>query len=129
MSPPVRQNLLSTAEQVASDDGLSCEALERQRLGLLHLRQCAHGRKHLRRQFPIDLDESDCIAAGGIAFFMMLAQSRTAFGQVPKLMPQQDLELALQSFNRLQVSTAQRAVRFYQTRQDAGKEQAAGGAR
>jgi hypothetical protein len=33
---------------------------------------------------------------------------------------QQDLELALHSFDRLQVSTAQRAVRFYQTRQNAG---------
>jgi uncharacterized protein (DUF2336 family) len=32
----------------------------------------------------------------------------------------QDLELALHSFDRLQVSTAQRAVRFYQTRQNAG---------
>jgi uncharacterized protein (DUF2336 family) len=31
---------------------------------------------------------------------------------------QQDLELALHSFDRLQVSTAQRAVRFYQTRQN-----------
>jgi uncharacterized protein (DUF2336 family) len=30
---------------------------------------------------------------------------------------QHDLDLALQSFDRLQVSTAQRAVRFYQTRQ------------
>ena len=33
---------------------------------------------------------------------------------------QQDLQLALQSFDHLQVSTAQRAVRFYQTRQNAG---------
>jgi uncharacterized protein (DUF2336 family) len=33
---------------------------------------------------------------------------------------QQDLELALHSFDRLQVSTAQRAVRFYQTRQNTG---------
>jgi uncharacterized protein (DUF2336 family) len=33
---------------------------------------------------------------------------------------QQDLELALHSFDRLQVSTAQRAVRFYQTRQNPG---------
>jgi len=32
---------------------------------------------------------------------------------------QNDLELALQSFDRLQVSTAQRAVRFYQSRQGA----------
>jgi hypothetical protein len=32
---------------------------------------------------------------------------------------QHDLDLALQSFDRLQVSTAQRAVRFYQTRQGA----------
>ncbi|HXW27296.1 MAG TPA: DUF2336 domain-containing protein [Xanthobacteraceae bacterium] len=32
---------------------------------------------------------------------------------------QHDLELALHSFDRLQVSTAQRAVRFYQTRQTA----------
>ena len=31
---------------------------------------------------------------------------------------QHDLELALQSFDRLQVSTAQRAVRFYQTRRN-----------
>jgi uncharacterized protein (DUF2336 family) len=37
---------------------------------------------------------------------------------------QQDLELALQSFDRLQVSTAQRAVRFYQSRQDAGRSAA-----
>ena len=33
---------------------------------------------------------------------------------------QHDLDLALQSFDRLQVSTAQRAVRFYQSRQNAG---------
>jgi uncharacterized protein (DUF2336 family) len=33
---------------------------------------------------------------------------------------QQDLELALHSFDRLQVSTAQRAVSFYQTRQKSG---------
>jgi Uncharacterised protein conserved in bacteria (DUF2336) len=32
---------------------------------------------------------------------------------------QHDLDLALQSFDRLQVSTAQRAVRFYQTRRNA----------
>jgi hypothetical protein len=32
---------------------------------------------------------------------------------------QHDLDLALQSFDRLQVSTAQRAVRFYQSRQGA----------
>jgi hypothetical protein len=32
---------------------------------------------------------------------------------------QHDLELALQSFDRLQVSTAQRAVRFYQSRRSA----------
>ena len=37
---------------------------------------------------------------------------------------QQDLDLALQSFDRLQVSTAQRAVRFYQTRQSLAKEPA-----
>ncbi len=39
-------------------------------------------------------------------------------------MSQQDIEFALHSFDRLQVSTAQRAVRFYQTRQHAGKEPA-----
>jgi uncharacterized protein (DUF2336 family) len=39
---------------------------------------------------------------------------------------QQDLELALQSFDRLQVSTAQRAVRFYQNRQNLGPKPAAG---
>jgi len=33
---------------------------------------------------------------------------------------QHDLELALQSFDRLQVSTAQRAVRFYQSRRSIG---------
>jgi len=33
----------------------------------------------------------------------------------------QDLQLALHSFDRLQVSTAQRAVRFYQSRQSAGQ--------
>lgn len=36
-----------------------------------------------------------------------------------RLTPSHDLELALQSFDRLQVSTAQRTVRFYQTRRNA----------
>jgi uncharacterized protein (DUF2336 family) len=36
------------------------------------------------------------------------------------------LELALHSFDRLQVSTAQRAVRFYQTRQNSALQSAAG---
>jgi uncharacterized protein (DUF2336 family) len=40
-------------------------------------------------------------------------------------MSPQDLEFALHSFDRLQVATAQRAVRFYQTRQNAAKELAA----
>jgi uncharacterized protein (DUF2336 family) len=39
---------------------------------------------------------------------------------------QQDLELALHSFDRLQVSTAQRAVRFYQTRRNPGLQPVAG---
>ena len=38
----------------------------------------------------------------------------------------QDLELALHSFDRLHVSTAQRAVRFYQTRQNSALQSAAG---
>ena len=59
--------LLSTAAQAVSDEGLICGALERQGLGLLHLRQGTHVRKHLRRQLSVDLDESDGIAAGGIA--------------------------------------------------------------
>jgi len=41
--------------------------LKLQRLGLLHLRQRAHGGEHGGRQLAVDLDQRDRIAAGRLA--------------------------------------------------------------